>query len=59
MTYFQSKVLLEEMNNLETYSKMYMVEFSKDDTDWDEVTRYSNNIEIAKRKIFDMMEDAA
>ena len=59
MTYFQSKTLIEEMYNLEQYSKLYTFEFSKDDTDWDAVTRYTDNIEIAKRKIFDMMEDAA
>ena len=59
MTYEQSKAIFEAMDNLETYSKLHTLEFSKDDTDWDAVTRYSKNIEIARRKIFNLMEGVA
>ena len=59
MNYQQSKAAFEAMDNLETYSKLHTFEMSKDDTDWDAVNRYSDNIEVARCKLFKMLEAAS
>ncbi len=54
MTYNQTKELFDAMDNLVTYSKMFQAEFDKhEDTDYDMIDRYSDLIEVARRKIFD------
>lgn len=57
MTYKQSKELFDAMDNLETYSKLHTLEIHKDEViDYDAVVRYSRYIEVARTKIFNLME---
>jgi len=59
MTYSQSKELFAAMDNLETYSKLHSMEIHKDkQIDYEAVTRYSRYIEVARSKIFNMMEQS-
>ena len=60
MTYSQSKALFEAMDNLETYSKMYALELRKDHTEYDHesANRYQAYIEVARSKIFNLMEQS-
>ena len=52
MNYAKVSKLIGDMDNLETYSRMYMKEITRDDSDWDLVTRYQREVEFARECIF-------
>ena len=52
MEYAKVSKLISDMDNLETYSRMYMKELTRDDSDWDLVTRYQKEVEYARECIF-------
>ena len=54
MNYNQTKKLFEAMDDLEIYAKMYQREMDKDDTDWNEVNRYSELTQKARERIFNV-----
>lgn len=54
MNYNQTKKLFEAMDDLEIYAKMYQREMDKDDTDWNEVNRYSELTAKARERIFNV-----
>ena len=56
MTYNQTKNLLEAMDDLELYAKMYQREMDKDDFDWKAANRYSELASKARKRIFDELE---
>lgn len=57
MNYTQTTTLFAAMDDLETYSKMHQRELSKEDCDWDAVSRYSDYIKVARKNIFNMIQE--
>lgn len=56
MTYDQTQALFGAMDDLETYAKMHQRELSKDEPDWDSVQRYTDNIKVARKNIFELIQ---
>lgn len=56
MNYAKTKELFDAMDNLETYSKLHSSEIHKEDCDFKTLARYCDNIETARNKIFNLME---
>ena len=52
MNYAKVSKLIADMDNLETYSRMYMKELTRDDSDWDLIARYQKEVENARECIF-------
>ncbi len=55
MSYAKVSKLISDMDNLETYSRMYMKELSRDDSDWDLVNQYQKEVEHARECIFKLV----
>ena len=59
MTYDQTNSIFAAMDDLETYAKMYQREMAKsNDADWEAASRYSDLIQVARKKIFDSMGES-
>ena len=56
MNYETTEKLFRFMENLETYSKMHSREISKDDPDWEDVGRYGDYIQEARKGIFSVLQ---
>ena len=56
MNYENTETLFYHMDNLETYSKMYSTEINKSDPDWEAVNRYGDNIKVARKGIFKVLQ---
>jgi hypothetical protein len=56
MNYETTEKLFRLMDNIETYSKMYNMEMSKNNPDWDEVCRYGDYIQEARKRIFNILQ---
>ena len=56
MTYDQTQALFGAMTDLETYAKMHQRELSRDDCDFDAISRYRNYITVSRKNIFDLIQ---
>jgi hypothetical protein len=56
MNYETTEKLFRFMDNLETYSKMYNMEISENNPDWEEVGRYGDYIQEARKSIFNILQ---
>lgn len=57
MTYEQTTSLIDAMDTLEMYSKLHNNEMNRDDTDWEAVGRYRDNIDHSRKTIFNMANE--
>ena len=57
MNYQQSKAIFDAMDDLETYSKMYIREWSREECDFTALTRYQGGVDTAKCKIFNLAKE--
>ena len=55
MNYTKTKDLFDALDNLETYSKLHSSELHKEDCDFKTLTRYGQNIQEARRIIFNLL----
>jgi hypothetical protein len=55
MSYAKVSKLISDMDNLETFSRMYMKELTRDDSDWDLVNQYQKEVEHARECIFKLV----
>jgi hypothetical protein len=55
MSYAKVSKLISDMDNLETFSRMYMKELTRDDSDWDLVNQYQKEVEHARERIFNLV----
>jgi hypothetical protein len=55
MSYAKVSKLISDMDNLETFSRMYMKELTRDDSDWDLVNQYQKEVEHARECIFNLV----
>ena len=55
MSYAKVSKLISDMDNLETYSRMYMKELTQDNSDWDLVNQYQKEVEYARECIFNLV----
>jgi|TARA_R110001606_G_scaffold256455_1_gene404594 uncharacterized LabA/DUF88 family protein len=56
MNYETAEALFNNMDILETNSKLYSSEIYNAEPDWDEITRFSKNIQKARKDIFTMLQ---
>ena len=56
MNYETTEKLFYHMDNLETYSKLYQREISKDDPDWTALGSYGDDIQVARKGIFSILQ---
>lgn len=56
MNYDQTHYLFDVMDDLEMYSKMQRNEELSDNADWDSVQRYRDNIQLARKTLFDLVQ---
>ena len=55
MSYAKVSKLISDMDNLETFSRMYMKELTRDNSDWDLVNQYQKEVEHARERIFKLV----
>ena len=56
MDYETTQELFFHMDNLETNSSMYNREISKDDPNWKAAGSYCEDMQLARKGIFDIMK---
>ena len=59
MNYEQTADLLRNLENIETYSKAYQREISRDNTDYDDLETYERYVLEAKEIVFGMVKASA
>ena len=57
MNYETTEALFNQMDNLETNSKMYSNEIYNTNPDWEAINRYDDNIKDARKSIFKILQD--
>ena len=57
MNYETTEALFNQMDNLETNSKMYSNEIYNTNPDWEAINRYDDNIKTARKGIFKILQD--
>lgn len=56
MTYTQAQNLLEAMDNLEQYARLWQFEMDKDDSDYGAMKRYKEQIQVQRKRIFHALD---